>query len=102
MTDDDLQQHLETDLHRLATELDVPGVSVALASGSQIVEATFGVINTHTNVTVTPDALFQIQSITKIFTATLVMQLVDDGLVELDQPVRAYLPEFHTADLDVS
>lgn len=90
---DDLQQLLQVALHRLATELDVPGVSVALAFRSQVVEATFGVINTRTNVAVTPDSLFQIQSITKIFTATLVMQLVDAGLVELDQPVRTYLPE---------
>ena len=102
MNNDDLQRHLETNLHRLATELDVPGVSVALASGSQIVEATSGMINTRTGVAVTPNTLFQIQSITKIFTATLVMQLVDDALVELDRPVRTYLPVFHTADLDAS
>ncbi|MBB4677841.1 CubicO group peptidase (beta-lactamase class C family) [Crossiella cryophila] len=37
--------------------------------------------------------MFQIGSITKLWTATLVMQLVDEGLVELDRPVRGYLPE---------
>jgi CubicO group peptidase (beta-lactamase class C family) len=39
-----------------------------------------------------------IQSITKVWTATLVMQLVDEGLAGLDVPVRAYLPRFRTAD----
>jgi CubicO group peptidase (beta-lactamase class C family) len=62
------------------------------------VEGTAGVVNLRTGVAVTPDSLFMIQSTTKVWTATLVMQLVDDGLVELDVPVRAYLPGFRTAD----
>ncbi len=103
MAHDDVQRRLQADLQRLATELDVPGVSVALASAAHgIVEATFGVVNTRTGVPVTPDALFQIQSITKLFTAALVMQLVDEGLVELDETVRTYLPEFRTADAGAS
>jgi CubicO group peptidase (beta-lactamase class C family) len=43
-----------------------------------------------------------IQSTTKVWTATLVMQLVDEGLVELDDPVVRHLPEFRTADPRVS
>jgi CubicO group peptidase (beta-lactamase class C family) len=42
---------------------------------------TAGVVNLRTGIPVTADTLFQIQSVTKLFTATLVMQLVDDGLV---------------------
>ncbi|WP_328291376.1 beta-lactamase family protein [Kineococcus sp. NBC_00420] len=102
MTHDELHQRLQSDLHRLTTEMHVPGVSVALACGPHVVEATSGVVNTRTGVVVTPDALFQIQSITKIFTATLVMQLIDEGLVELDAPVQTYLPQFHTADAQAS
>jgi CubicO group peptidase (beta-lactamase class C family) len=60
------------------------------------------VVNARTGVGVTPDALFMIQSITKVWTATLVMQLVDDGLVELDVPVRDYLSGFRTADARAS
>ena len=51
-----------------------------------------------TGVEITPDAVFQIGSITKVWTATLVMRLVDEGRVELDAPVRAYLPELRFAD----
>ncbi|MDN5851861.1 MAG: beta-lactamase family protein [Actinomycetia bacterium] len=68
----------------------------------QVVEGTAGVVNLRTGVEVTPDSLFMIQSITKMWTATLVMQLVDEGLCELDVPVREYLPEFRTADADAS
>ena len=95
---DDLVARVHTDLVRLVDQEGVPGASVFLASGSNVVEATAGVVNTRTRVPVTPDAVFQIQSVTKIFTATLVMQLVDEGLLGLDDPVQAHLPEFRTAD----
>ncbi len=55
-----------------------------------------------TGVEATADALFQIGSITKVWTATLVMQLVDEGRIELDAPVRRYLPGFRVADEAVS
>ena len=95
-------RRLSDDLRRLATEHDVPGVSVAVLAGGDVVEATFGVLNARTGVPVTPDTLFMIQSVTKIITATLVMQLVDAGLVELDDPIRTHLPDFRTADAEVS
>jgi CubicO group peptidase (beta-lactamase class C family) len=86
------------DLPRLAATHEAPGVSVAVLVDGQVMEGTAGVLNLRTGVQVTPDSLFMIQSITKVWTATLVMQLVDDGLIELDVPVRAYLPRFRTAD----
>src|SRR5262249_30889547 len=46
----------------------------------------------------TTDSLFQIGSITKIFTTTLVMQLVDAKLVDLDAPVQRYVPDFELAE----
>ena len=57
-----------------------------------------GLLNLDTGVEATTDSLFQIGSITKVWTATVVMQLVDEGLVELDAPLRRYLPDFRVAD----
>ncbi|WP_104090895.1 serine hydrolase [Arthrobacter sp. GMC3] len=57
-----------------------------------------GVANKATGVPVTNDTLFQIGSITKVWTAMLVMQLVDDGLLDLDATVRTYLPDFALLD----
>ncbi|MFD2081656.1 CubicO group peptidase, beta-lactamase class C family [Actinopolymorpha cephalotaxi] len=99
---DDLRGQLTADLQRLCTEHEVPGASVAVLVDGEVVEATFGVVNVRTGVPVTPDTLFMIQSITKILTATLAMQLVDAGLVELDDPIHHHLPQFHTADREVS
>ena len=46
----------------------------------------------------TPETLFHMASLTKPFVATAVMQLVEQGKVELDAPVTKYLPHFHLKD----
>src|SRR3954454_12246820 len=89
-------------LAALAEEHGVVGASLAIQSGSQVLTAATGVLNLETRHPVTPDSLFQVGSITKVWTATLAMQLVDEGLLELDRPVVSYLPEFRVADPDVT
>ena len=95
---EEVRRQLNAELPRLMAEHEVPGASVAVLVDGQTIEAAAGVVNLRTGVETTPDALFMIQSITKVWTATLVMQLVDEGLVELDVPVRVYLPGFRTDD----
>ncbi|WP_433369931.1 serine hydrolase domain-containing protein [Actinoplanes sp. CA-142083] len=41
-----------------------------------------------------PDSIFDLASLTKVYTAILVLQLVDQGKVALDAPVQRYLPDF--------
>lgn len=60
--------------------------------------ASAGVLNTRTGLGVTDGSLFQIGSITKLFTTVLVLQLVDEGLVGLADPVVEHVPEFRLAD----
>ncbi|HET7310868.1 MAG TPA: serine hydrolase domain-containing protein [Mycobacteriales bacterium] len=86
----------------LAEKHGVPGASLAVLEGDEVAEAAYGVLNIRTGVEATPDSLFQIGSITKVWTATLVMQLVDEGLVDLDVPVVTYLPDFRVADAEVT
>lgn len=76
----------------------VPAAAVAVVIDGEIVEHAVGVLSTVTRVEATTDSVFQIGSITKVWTATLVMQLVDEGLVDLDAPLRTYLPAFALAD----
>ena len=80
----------------------VPGASVAVLRGGEIRAAASGLLNLDTGVESTTESLFQIGSITKVWTTTVVMQLVDEGLVELDAPLRRYLPAFRVADERVS
>lgn len=58
----------------------------------------FGMANREESIPVDRTTLFNIGSITKVFTAIGIMLLVDDGKVELDAPVYGYLPEFTMAD----
>lgn len=89
---------LSSRLAELAEAHQVVGASVAVLDGVDVVTAAVGTANVCSGLPVTPETIFQIGSITKVYTATLVMQLVDEGLVDLDVPVRNYLPEFRVAD----
>jgi CubicO group peptidase (beta-lactamase class C family) len=73
--------------------------TVAILDNSKIVYSEgFGMANRERGVPVDHNTLFNIGSITKVFTAAAIMLLVDDGKVELDTPVFGYLPEFVMAD----
>ncbi|TBR17553.1 MAG: class A beta-lactamase-related serine hydrolase, partial [Chitinophagaceae bacterium] len=87
------QQLWQDRLSALAAEHGVVGASLAIAQGDELLEAATGVLSTRTAQPVTTDSVFQIGSITKVWTATLAMQLVDDGLLDLDAPIIRYLPD---------
>jgi CubicO group peptidase (beta-lactamase class C family) len=93
-----VQTWLDENLTDLITKHGVPAASVAVLSGGEVSTAAAGLLNLNTRVEATVDSVFQIGSITKLWTTTLIMQLVADGLVDLDRPVREYLPEFKLAD----
>jgi CubicO group peptidase (beta-lactamase class C family) len=89
---------LRSRLPDLLAEHGVPGAVVAVGAGEEIVDTAAGVLSTATGVEASVDSIFQIGSITKVFTATLVQQLVDEGRIDIDAPVRTWLPEFEIAD----
>ncbi|HZS94888.1 MAG TPA: serine hydrolase [Chloroflexota bacterium] len=77
--------------------LHVPGVGLGLLHEGHEYVSGFGVGNVEAPLPVTGDTLFQIGSITKTFTATTIMRLVDRGELDLDVPIRTYLPDFEFA-----
>jgi CubicO group peptidase (beta-lactamase class C family) len=82
----------------LLVEHHVPGAAWAVLRGGQVADGAAGSLSKATGVEATADSVFQIGSVTKLWTSTLVMQLVDEGMVDLDRPVRGYLTEFRIAD----
>ena len=78
-------------------EAAVPGAAVALTRVDQVVMVR-GYGHDSTGAAVTPTSLFRVASLSKSFTALAVMQLVDAGRVNLDNPVRQYVPQFQMAD----
>lgn len=71
----------------------IPGLALAVARNGKIVKLRgYGVANLEHDVPVTPDTVFELASVTKQFTASAVMLLVEEGKVQLDDPVAWHLP----------
>src|SRR5215207_7863719 len=83
-------------------ESRVPGVAVGVLDQGVVSAQGFGVTNVDHPLPVTSTTLFQIGSITKTFTGTLIMRLAEQGKLELDAPVRRYLPDFRVVDATAS
>ncbi|MER5425049.1 serine hydrolase domain-containing protein [Streptosporangium roseum] len=86
----------------LIAEYEVPGANLAFLHEGEVHEFAAGVLNVDTGVEVTTDSLFQIGSVTKVWTATQIMLLVERGELTLDTPVVQVLPEFRVADPEVT
>lgn len=83
-------EQLESDRGRLK----IPGLSAAILENGELLWAQgFGYADLERRVPATPDTLYHIASLTKTFTAILVLQLVEQGKLDLDAPVSRYVPE---------
>lgn len=71
-----------------------PGLAYAIVDGDTVTTGARGVREAGTDLQVTPDTPFLTGSISKSFTALAVMQLVEEGLVDLDDPISVHLDEF--------
>ncbi|HET7014620.1 MAG TPA: serine hydrolase domain-containing protein [Streptosporangiaceae bacterium] len=92
MTNSDAAAHWADRLAEHAKATHVQGATLAFwVDGQQHLAAT-GVLSAATGVPVTADSLFQIGSITKTWTATMIMQLIDEGKLSLDTTVAQVLP----------
>lgn len=75
-------------------EKDIPGVTIALIRDGKVVWiGGFGVVNTITAKPVTSETLFEVASNSKVVTAYIALQLVDQGRLSLDESLNAYLPK---------
>ncbi|MCK2240182.1 MULTISPECIES: serine hydrolase [unclassified Crossiella] len=90
--------HWQTRLDQLRADHQVPGATLAVLVDGRIHELASGVLHRGTGVTATADSLFQLGSVAKVYTATLVMRLVEAGKLDLDARVIDVLPGFTVAD----
>ncbi|MFJ3176366.1 serine hydrolase domain-containing protein [Streptomyces roseus] len=81
-----------------ATKLGVPGVAVGVLSDGEEIYASHGVTSLSNPLPVDEKTLFPLASVSKTFTATALMRLVAEGKVDLNAPVRTYVPELKLAD----
>jgi CubicO group peptidase (beta-lactamase class C family) len=81
-----------------ATRFGIPGVAVGVWVDGKEIYACHGVTSVDNPLPVDRDTLYTLGSISKTYTATALMRLVAEGRVELDAPVRRYVPELVLAD----
>ena len=93
---------LQDKLTELVAELEVPGASVGVLLDGEEHYAYAGVTSVENPLPVDEGTLFQFGSTGKTYTATALMRLVDQGRVELEAPVRRYVPELVLKDEDVA
>jgi CubicO group peptidase (beta-lactamase class C family) len=96
-------EHLEATLtpiiEKTIQDFDLPGLAIGVVKDNKIVYARgFGYKNIDTQIPVTTSTLFHMASISKPFVATAVMQLVEQGKIDLDEKVTTYLPYFKLDD----
>ncbi len=90
-----LREQMLPTIQRLMKRNSITGISLALVDGAEIAWAEgFGYADKESGVPATQETIYKIGSITKLFTAAAAMQMVEEGKIDLDRPVRSYLPGF--------
>ncbi|MFI6285124.1 serine hydrolase domain-containing protein [Streptomyces sp. NPDC051018] len=89
-------------LSAVAAQHDTPGASLAFFHDGAMHEFATGVLNNDTGAPVRTDSLFQIGSVTKVWTATQLLMLVEEGRFTLDTPFAEIVPDFKVVDPELT
>jgi CubicO group peptidase (beta-lactamase class C family) len=85
---------IDSTVARLMQAADVPGVGIALFNHGRIAYLkTYGLRDKEKNLPLTPDSVMTAASLSKAAFATMVMELVEQGILDLDKPLYQYLPK---------
>ena len=91
-----LQEYLSWYIPKQMKRYNVPGLSIAVVDNQRLVWAQgFGYADRERRIPAGAETVYQVGSISKLLTATAVMQLVDQGKINLDAPIQDYLPHFY-------
>lgn len=91
-------EQLATLITQKMTEYSVPGVGFGVVKDGQLTARGFGISNVDNPQPITADTVFALASISKTVTTTAIMRLVEQGKLDLNAPVRKYLPDFKLQD----
>jgi len=86
---------IETLVERERLDAGIPGISIAIVEDQTVLWSKgFGHADLAKTKPATPETIYRVGSVSKLFTDLAVMQLVEEGKVDLDAPVTTYLPDF--------
>ena len=90
-----LKTKLSPQIQEIISKKKIAGLSLALVDGDRIVWSEgFGVTAPNSEAKTTANTPFRVGSITKLFTSLSTLQLEEKGLIDIDQPLSAYLERF--------
>lgn len=78
-------------IRKLATDFETPGIAVSLMDDFEFKEFTYGFSNIESQIPLTNKTLFNVASISKLVTAHAIMLLVEQGKIDLENPIENYL-----------
>jgi CubicO group peptidase (beta-lactamase class C family) len=94
-----LVAEIEAQVEDLMASHPIPGMAISVVKDGQVVYSDgFGVAEYGSERAMTPQTLFPVASLAKTFTAAAIMQLEEQGKLDLDAPVTDYLPYFQMTD----
>jgi CubicO group peptidase (beta-lactamase class C family) len=97
-----VKKELDNELAAVANEFEIPALALAvIASGKLVYKEGFGFQGKENTLPVTNNTLFRIASISKLFTAQAIMQLVEKNKLNLDDRVSEYLPEMMGSNITI-
>ncbi|MBN4053397.1 beta-lactamase family protein [Haliea sp. AH-315-K21] len=95
-----LDSALEQEINSILSELypsDGPGVAVILVKGDEVIYRNgFGLADIEHNISISPDMVFRLGSLTKQMTAAGIMMLKEAGELQIDDPITRFFPDYPT------
>ncbi len=89
------RQKIDAAVERFQKKIKIPGLSISVVvHGEPAYERGYGLTDIENNVAATPESVYRLASISKMLTAVAVMQLVEQGKLDLQAPIQAYVPGF--------
>lgn len=89
-----MEKDISSQLDSLATENSFNGTILVKKKDKTIYHKSFGIADREENTPIVNDTQFAIASITKLFTSVIILQLVEEGEIDLDKNISDYVPEY--------
>lgn len=87
--------HIDSLLNASVKNLEIPGAVAYISyKGEEVYNSAFGFQDVENSVAMKTNSIFRMASMTKALTAVSILQLVEKGMLELNDPIKNYLPEF--------
>lgn len=99
LSEDELERNMQNNLMQDLNEAGIPGIQVSIIHQGQSYNLSLGTVDYDRTQEITGEHLLRIGSVTKIYTAAIIMKLYEEGLLPLDTTIEEWFPELPNAQL---